>query len=112
MTIERWRSVLVNREVGSISQHFRHPGRGQPTLRQLFWTASAVATGSGVRMWAPVLDMHETKDDLVLNFELPGVREKDVSPVYHRRSADGEGGTLDAPPSRYDGPSPSACGAS
>ena len=39
----------------------------------------AVATGSGVRMWAPVLDMHETKDDLVLNFELPGVRDKEVS---------------------------------
>ena len=30
-------------------------------------------------MWEPVLDMDETKDDLVLNFELPGVREKDVS---------------------------------
>jgi len=27
----------------------------------------------------PVLDMYETKDDLILNFELPGVREKDVS---------------------------------
>ncbi len=30
-------------------------------------------------MWAPVLDMYETKDDLILTFELPGVREKDVS---------------------------------
>ena len=30
-------------------------------------------------MWAPVLDVHETKDELILNFELPGVREKDVS---------------------------------
>jgi len=30
-------------------------------------------------MWAPVLDMRETKDDLILNFELPGVSEKDVS---------------------------------
>lgn len=37
------------------------------------------ATGSAVRTWAPVLDMHETKDELVLNFELPGVTDKDVS---------------------------------
>ena len=27
----------------------------------------------------PVVDMYETNDDLVLNFELPGVREKDIS---------------------------------
>jgi len=27
----------------------------------------------------PFVDMYETNDDLVLNFELPGVREKDIS---------------------------------
>ena len=27
----------------------------------------------------PAVDMHETKDDLVLRLELPGVREKDVT---------------------------------
>src|SRR6266498_2767248 len=69
-------SVRVNREVGSISQYFRHPGRGQPTLRQLFWAAQGCRDRLSVRMWEPVLDMDETKDDLVLNFELPGVREK------------------------------------
>src|SRR5437879_1684147 len=37
------------------------------------------ATGTGSRAWMPVVDMYETKDDLVLSFELPGVREKDVS---------------------------------
>ncbi|PYN32676.1 MAG: molecular chaperone [Candidatus Rokuibacteriota bacterium] len=40
---------------------------------------TAIATGAGTRVWMPVLDMYETKDDLILNFELPGVREKDVS---------------------------------
>jgi HSP20 family protein len=40
---------------------------------------TAAAAGSAVRTWAPVLDMHETKDDLVLSFELPGVTDKDVS---------------------------------
>src|SRR5213594_5078112 len=37
------------------------------------------ATGTGSRAWMPVVDMYETKDDLILSFELPGVREKDVS---------------------------------
>ena len=37
------------------------------------------AATNGERMWAPALDMYETKDEIVLNFELPGVREKDVT---------------------------------
>src|SRR5215831_1037485 len=35
--------------------------------------------GSTVRVWAPVLDMHETTDEVVLSFELPGVSDQDVS---------------------------------
>src|SRR6266850_6908720 len=31
------------------------------------------------RAWLPAVDMHETKDDLVLTVEVPGVREKDVT---------------------------------
>jgi HSP20 family protein len=34
---------------------------------------------AGERMWAPLADMYETKDDLLVTFELPGVREKEVS---------------------------------
>jgi HSP20 family protein len=30
------------------------------------------------RAWLPAVDMHETKDDLVLMVEVPGVSEKDV----------------------------------
>jgi HSP20 family protein len=30
------------------------------------------------RAWAPAMDMYETKDELVLAAELPGVNEKDV----------------------------------
>lgn len=33
---------------------------------------------AGERMWAPLADMYETKDDLLVTLELPGVREKDV----------------------------------
>jgi len=79
MTIERWSPI------GSIERWdpFRNISDIQGEVNRLFGSFSgrptAVATGSGVRMWAPVLDMHETKDDLVLNFELPGGREKEVS---------------------------------
>jgi HSP20 family protein len=38
--------------------------------------AGATQTG---RRWLPSVDMHETKDDLVLRVELPGVTEKDVA---------------------------------
>jgi len=31
------------------------------------------------RTWLPATDMHETRDDLVLKVELPGVNEKDVA---------------------------------
>jgi HSP20 family protein len=30
------------------------------------------------RVWAPAIDIYETKDDLVVSADLPGVREKDV----------------------------------
>jgi HSP20 family protein len=30
------------------------------------------------RVWAPAIDIHETRDELVVSVELPGVREKDV----------------------------------
>jgi len=39
----------------------------------------APAGGASGRAWLPAVDMHETKDDLVLKVELPGVREKDVA---------------------------------
>jgi len=31
------------------------------------------------RSWLPAVDMHETKDELVLTVEVPGVSEKDVT---------------------------------
>jgi len=37
------------------------------------------ASTADVRSWVPALDMHETKDEFVLKYELPGVKEKDVS---------------------------------
>jgi HSP20 family protein len=34
--------------------------------------------GAVDRVWAPASDMYETKDDLVVTAELPGVKEKDI----------------------------------
>ena len=37
------------------------------------------ASTTDVRNWVPALDMHETKDEFFLKFEVPGVKDKDVS---------------------------------
>lgn len=76
MAIERWRPfVSVERW-----DPFRNMSDIQGEVNRLFDSfLGRPATGSQARTWAPVLDIHETKDDLVLNFELPGVTDKDVS---------------------------------
>jgi HSP20 family protein len=76
MAIERWRPF------GTLME--RDPFRDiQTEMNRLFdnflGRPAATATGTGSRVWMPVVDLYETNDDLVLNFELPGVREKDIS---------------------------------
>jgi HSP20 family protein len=79
MAIERWRPF------GSVDRW--DPLRGVSDIQgevnrlfdSFFGRPAAVGTGASPRMWMPVLDMHETKDDVVLSFELPGVTEKDIS---------------------------------
>jgi HSP20 family protein len=39
----------------------------------------ATTTGTDRQTWVPVVDMYETNDELILSFELAGVREKDIS---------------------------------
>lgn len=79
MAIERWRPfVSMDRW-----DPFRNMSDIQGEVNHLFDSflgrPAASATGPAMRAWAPVLDVHETKDDLILNFELPGITEKDVS---------------------------------
>ena len=76
MAIERWRPF------GAVIE--RDPFRDiQGEVNRLFDSflgrPGSTATGTGSPVWMPVFDLYETHDDLVLNFELPGVREKDVS---------------------------------
>lgn len=77
MAIERWRPFA------SVERWdpFRNMSDIQGEVNRLFdsFLVRPTASMTGSRIWAPVLDIHETKDDLILNFELPGVNDKDVS---------------------------------
>jgi HSP20 family protein len=78
MTIDRWRPFANTRERW---EPFRDATEIQQEMNRLFdnffGRPSAVATAE--RVWLPLCDMYETKDDLHVTFELPGVREKEVS---------------------------------
>lgn len=78
MATERWR------QFGSVDrwEPFRNVVDIQDEVNRLFDNFLGRPTGSASssgRAWLPAVDMHETKDDLVLKVELPGVREKDVA---------------------------------
>src|SRR4030095_1106992 len=76
MAIERWRpfGALMERdpfrEIQSEMNRLFDNFFGRPT---------STVTGTGSRAWMPVVDMYETNDDLILDVELPGVREKEIS---------------------------------
>src|SRR5437773_11659207 len=67
-TLERWEPL---RSLGDIQ------GEVNRLFDGFFGRPATVAAGE--RLWAPLVDMSETKDDLLVMFELPGVREKEVS---------------------------------
>jgi HSP20 family protein len=76
MALERWRPF------GTTVEPFRNLNDIQGEVNRLFdsfFGRPTMAAAQGRRLWAPVLDMWETKDDLVLAVDLPGVREKDVA---------------------------------
>jgi HSP20 family protein len=51
----------------------------QNEVNRLFDNFFGRPVASGTRAWTPPVDLYETKDDLVLTMEVPGVRDKDVS---------------------------------
>jgi HSP20 family protein len=59
---------------------FRNANGIQGEMNRLFdsFFGRPATVAAGERMWAPLADMYETKDDLFVTLELPGVREKDV----------------------------------
>ena len=78
MAVERWRpyGTAVERW-----EPFRNLGDVQGEVNRLFdsFFGRPASVAVGERMWAPLSDMYETKDDLFVSFELPGLSDKDVS---------------------------------
>jgi len=76
MATDRWRPF------GSVERWdpFRGVGDIQTEVNRLFDNFSGrTQTGASADpTWLPAVDIHETKDDIVLSFDLPGVSEKDV----------------------------------
>ena len=75
MNVERWRPF------GTSMDRWGNMSDIQTEVNRLFDGFFGRPGGSGApsRGWAPAVDLYETKDDLVLTIELPGVRDKDVS---------------------------------
>jgi HSP20 family protein len=77
-TIDRWRpyGTAVERW-----EPFRNVNDIQGEMNRLFdgLFGRPATVLAGERMWAPLADMYETKDDLFVTLELPGIREKDVN---------------------------------
>src|SRR6266702_950648 len=65
MSLERWRPFDGSQV------------RWEGLLDSFFGRPATMAAGD--RLWVPLVDMYETKDDLHIAFEVPGVREKEVS---------------------------------
>lgn len=79
MAVERWRPFSTADRWEPLKNLGDIQGEVNRLFDSFFGRPTMVTVGGVPRQWAPVLDMYETKDDLVLSIELPGVREKDVS---------------------------------
>ena len=79
MAMERWRPISGPSSVVDRWEPFRNLGEIQGEVNRLFDTFAGRPTGrSGSSTWLPLVDMHETTDDLVVTVEVAGVREKDI----------------------------------
>lgn len=79
MVLERWRPFGTSIERWEPFRNILDIQHEMNRLFDGFFGRPSAAMTTADRQWIPVLDMYETKDDLILAFELPGVREKDVS---------------------------------
>jgi len=66
-TLERW-------------DPFRNLGDIQHEVNRLFdnFSGRPAQGTAGERMWLPAVDVRETKDEVVLSFDVPGMSEKDI----------------------------------
>jgi HSP20 family protein len=62
---------------------FRNLTTLQDRINRLFWESFPESRreedASGMGMWQPLVDIHETEEMLVIQAELPGVKKEDIS---------------------------------
>lgn len=75
MSVERWRPFRFER-----LDPFRDLVEIQSEMNRALdqYLGRQARPGAMERVWAPAIDIYETKDDLVVTAELPGVKEKDI----------------------------------
>ncbi len=79
MAMERWRPFGAVLERWEPFRVFEIQGEVNRLFDNFFGRPATAMTPRGERLWAPAVDIWETKDNLVLTFEIPGLREKEVS---------------------------------
>jgi HSP20 family protein len=75
MGVERWRPIRFER-----LDPFRDLLEVQSEMNRALgaYFGRQARPGATDRVWAPAIDIYETKDDLVVTAELPGVKETEV----------------------------------
>lgn len=77
MALDRWRPFTQTLERWD---QFRDLNEIQAEMNRFVDTffGRSVRVSAGDRVWAPAVDVYETKDELVVTAELPGVNEKEI----------------------------------
>jgi len=87
MAIERWRPFSSLEPWGSLERGwdpFRWLSTMQREMNRMFEEAFGDFTGTSAlepfsaREWSPAVEMFETKDDVVVRAELPGMKQSDI----------------------------------
>ena len=73
-------AIVRFRPFGSALDPFRDLSDMQSEMNRVFdsFFGRPSQVGGVERIWAPAVDMYETKDELVITAELPGLNEKDI----------------------------------
>ena len=80
MAILRWRPLSQSTERW---EPFHDLSDLQSEMNRLFGGVFGRPAAGLERVWAPAVDMYETKDDLVVTAEVPGMNEKDIKLSVH-----------------------------
>lgn len=73
-------AIVRFRPLSQAVDPFRDLGDIQSEMNRLFdsFFGRPAQLGGVERVWAPAVDLYETKDELVATVELPGLNEKDI----------------------------------